>query len=289
MVQSNGQRFELSSSSESPRLPRLQVDEVNGKVFASVGRQLYRLNMSLELEEARSLTSESLNSSLSTDGRWLVVCLNDLSCEVYNTSNTLSAGPVFRRENAISSSLNMSLFAAEDSFYVGGFNMGQNQMNLSQHIFTGIPSSSIRTYDIDRTGFQRHFFGGFVKGSNAYYFGIDNNPSSVRSIRVLRVCHNSNFGALHELSLACGSRPGLTTRVSGIVAVDNFSGVSGTTVVISRSRPGSVQSSVCVIRLETIDQAIQQQYDTCLASTSERITLAWRNNFALCSVLVVGL
>ena len=292
VIVSNGQRFELSSS-ESPRLARLQVDGANGKVYASVGRQLYRLNMNLELEEARSLTSESLNSSLSTDGRWLVVCLNYLSCEVYNTSNTLSAGPVFRRENVIGSPLNMSLFAAEDSFYVGSFNMEHNQMVLSQYIFTGAQSgsSASMTYDINRADFQRSFFGGFVKGSNAYYLGIDINPRDFRSIRVLRVCHDSNFGALHELSLRCGSNPSLTTRISGIIAVDNFAGVSGTAVVLSRSRPGGSQNSVCVLSLETIDRLIQEKYDSCSAanlnSDTEQFSVAWRSAFEFCRTFLV--
>ena len=290
---SNGQRFELASSSESPRLPRLQVDGANGKIFASVGRQLYRLNMNLEQEEARSLTNESLNSSLSSDGRWLVVCLNDLSCEVYNTSS-FSAGPVFRRENVISLPLNMSLFAAEDSFYVGNFNMGQtDQMVLSQYTFTGTQSrlSASMTYNINRADFQRSFFGGFVKGSNAYYFGIDNNPNALRSIRVLRVCHNSNFGALHELALRCGSQPALTTRISGVVAVDNFAEVPETAVILSRSRPGGSQNSVCIFSLETIDRLIQEKYDSCsaanLISDTEQFSVAWRNNEVFCRTFMV--
>ena len=290
VLTSNGQRFKLSSSSQSPRLPRLQVDGANGKVYASVGRQLYRLNMNLEQEEARSLTSESLNSSLSTDGRWLVVCLNDPSCEVYNTSS-FSAGPVFRRENIISSPLNMSLFAAEDSFYVGSFIMGQtDQMVLSQYIFTGTQTGSSQSgmYSISASAFQRSFFGGFVKGNFSYFFGIDSSPSNIRSIRVLRVCHNSNFRALYELSLVCGGRPGSPTRVSGVIAVDNFAGISGTTVVLSSSRPGSTRNYVCIYSLETIDQFMLNQYSTCTASSTERYLLAWRSAEDSCGVISVS-
>ena len=297
ILTSNGQRFELSSSSESPRLARLQVDGTNGKVFASVGRQLYRLNMNLEQEEAESLTSESLNSSLSIDGKWLVVCLNDLSCEVYNTSN-FSAGPVFRRENAIGSPLNMSLFATEDtcSFYVGSFNMGQtDQMVLNQYMFTGTQNSShqFRIYDIYRAKFQRYFFGGFVKGNFSYFFGIDSSldvrgKHVTRSIRVLRVCHNGNFNALYELSLFCGFRPGESTRVSGVIAVDNFAGMSGTTVILSSSRPRSTRNSVCIFNLKTIDRFMQQQYNTCTASFTERYLVAWRRAESSCGVILVG-
>ena len=58
----------------------------------SAGSQLYRLSSSLGLEETGVLTSEAMNISLSNNGRWLVVCLTDLSCEVYNATN-FSAGP----------------------------------------------------------------------------------------------------------------------------------------------------------------------------------------------------
>ena len=121
---SNSQRFQLPSSNSGS--PGLNVDKIgDGKVFTATGTLLYRLNSNLELEQARNLTSEAVNISLSTDGRWLVVCLTDLSCEVYNATN-LSAQPVFRRENAITSAENVALFAAEDSFYVGGVTVTLN-------------------------------------------------------------------------------------------------------------------------------------------------------------------
>ena len=84
------QRFDFSSSPS--RSPGLQVDR-EGKVYTAAGNQLYRLNGDLGLEESRELSSEAVNISLSStsDGRWLVVCLTDLSCEVYNANN-FSAG-----------------------------------------------------------------------------------------------------------------------------------------------------------------------------------------------------
>ena len=287
-IASHGQRFELPSSSRSPRL---QVDVVTGKVYTSAGNQLYRLDSNLQQEDTKSLTSESLNISLSSDGRWLVVCLTDLSCEVYNATNF--AQRVFRGENILGSQLNISLFAAEDSFYVGSFSTGQStQIVLSQHFFAGSRNSSSEsgTYDITRNEFERHFFGGFVKNSSAYYFATDNNPTAVRSLRVMRVCHNSDFGALYELSLACGGRPGLTTRLSEVIALDNFAGISGTSVVLSTTRPTSTRNSVCVIPLESIDILMKQLFDSCTASdTTEQYSLAWKSDEEFCSSFMVSI
>ena len=287
-IVSHGQRFELPTSSRSPRL---QVDVVTGKVYTSAGNQLYRLDSNLQQEETKSLTSDSLNISLSSDGRWLVVCLTDLSCEVYNATNF--AQRVFRGENILGSPLNISLFAAEDSFYVGSFSTGQSsQMLLSQHFFAGNQngSSESGTYDISRNEFERHFFGGFVKGSNAYYFAVDNNPNDIRSFRVMRVCHNSDFGALYELSLNCGSRPGTPTRINGVTSVDNFAGISGATVVLSTTRPTSTRNSVCIMHLEMIDSLMQQKFDTCTASTTtEQYSLGWKSNEEFCSTFLVSI
>ena len=112
----NSQLFNFPSSPS--RSPDLQLDR-DGRIYSSAGNQLYRLNSNFVQEESWPLTTEAVNISLSSDGRWLVVCLTDLSCEVYNANN-FSAGHVFRRENVIISVDNFALFAAEDNFYVGG-------------------------------------------------------------------------------------------------------------------------------------------------------------------------
>ena len=129
---------------------------------------------------------------------------------------------------------------------------------------------------IDQQQFERNFYGGFVRGNNSYYFVTDNHPSSVRSIRVMRVCHNSNFGALYELSLSCGTgRLGYFARIGGVTVVDNFAGVSGPTVIIPRNiLPGS-RNFVCSFSLDMIDNLMQQKYDLCNRNTGE-VNLVWR-------------
>ena len=279
------QQFHLlpPTSSLTPT-PGLQTDR-NGTIYLSSGSQLHRLNSNLELEETRNLTSEAVNITLSTDGRWLVVCLTDLSCEVYNATN-LSAEPVFRRANVIRSPENVALFAAEDSFYVGSLSVNlsgvQQQITLSQYGFTGDVAETGH-YSITQDGFERNFYSGFVAGSNSYYFSIDSNPAAYRGIRVLRVCHNSNFSALYELTLGCGGvAPSSNTRISGVALVEDFAGVSGMTIVLTRSRPSTSHSQnyVCLYSLERINDEMQRKYNSCSTATAgsmEQIALAWRN------------
>ena len=293
-------QFHLSLNSPQipPRSPNLQTDD-RGRVYVSAERQLYRLDSQLFLEEEKSLNSEVVNISLSSNGRWLVVCLTDLSCEVYNATN-LSAQPVFRKENAIRSTENVALFAGDDNFYVGSISVdaqgNQEQISLAQYVFDGSQSGTenSRTYDIGGgLGFERHFYNGFVKGSNSYYFASDNNPTTARDRRlnVMRVCHNSNFGALYELSLFCpGIAPSADTRVSSLSVIDNFAGMTGPTVLLSSSRPDSSRNFVCLYSLDTIDSMMQSKFDRCSVTSSEDIDLAWLNDgTTFCSAFQVSL
>ena len=227
-----------------------------------------------------------------------MVCLTDLTCEVYNATN-LPAQPAFRRENVIRSPENIALFAAENSFYVGSIALtisgGQDLIVLGQYGFAGSQTDRVESqaYTITDSEFQRHFYGGFVQGSNAYYFVADNNPSAIRNIRVMRVCHNSNFGALYELTLTCGvGSVGPTARVSGVTLVNNFAGVSGPTVVVSRNvpLPFGTRNFVCPFSLEMIDSLMQQKFETCISGTpqSGRIELAWGGDDIFCTSFMVS-
>ena len=256
------------------------------------------MNRNLELEEVRRLSSNTVNISLSSDGQWLVVCLTNLSCEVYNATN-FSAGPIFRRDNVIISVDNFALFVAEDSFYVGGITLNtqgaQERIILRRYGFAGSQAGIevSGSYQITESNFVRNFYGGFVRGSYAYYFVIDNNPSDVRSVRVMRVCHNSDFNALYELTLPCGIPPNSNSRIGGVSVVENFAGATGTTVVLSRNQQqSSNRNFVCLFDLDMINSNMQQKFDTCTTSTGsntpEQIDLAWRNDVDSCNDFLVS-
>lgn len=276
-------------------ITNIQVDKIDtDRIFVSAGIHLYQLNGNLELEAITNLTSESVSISLSDDGTWLVVCMADLSCEIYYAAN-LSDGPLTRRPNATISAKNVALFAAGDRFYTGSISLdnsgAQRQILLNWYGYSGNQRGS-GTYVINRGGFERNFYDGFVKGSNAYYFGTDNNPvnsdNRLRNFKVMRVCHNSSIGALYELSLGCGGlRPRANTRISGISVVEDFAGMPGTTIVLSRSRPRSTQNFICLYSLQVIDTMMQAKFNDCFTSQVDSIKLAWRNPVTFCAALQV--
>ena len=290
LTAAGAQRFDLPAASSGSRGLRLDGD---GRVYVSSGRELYRLSSNLVLEDGRNLTSEAVNITLSSDERWLVVCLSDRSCEVYNATNLRSADqPVYRREGAVERTDNMALFAAEESLYVGSISATgsgvQEKIVLSQYGFAGnrVGVAQSREYTIRNNDFERNMYGGFVRGGYAYYIAIDNNPRDVRNIKVMRVCHNSNFSALYEQSLACSSAvPAADSRISGVSLVDNFGGVSGPTLVISRNRPASSRNYVCLYNLDTIDNIMDGKYNDCLVAYTEQIELSWDSQTVFCANL----
>ena len=202
--------------------------------------------------------------------------------------------------------MNLALFAAEDSFYVGSIianNGVQNEMTLSQYRFIAnqddnnkiivMPVASA-TYTITRKKFERNFYSGFVRGRYAYYIASDNNPriDQVRSFKVMRVCHDSNFSALYELSLACVGAPSGDVRISGVSVMDeDFGGLKGPVIILSRNRPNSQQNQVCLYSLVDIDREMQAKYDSCSTTTTpfEEIDLAWRGPQNFCYISMVSI
>ena len=85
----------------------------------------------------------------------------------------------------------------------------------------------------------------------------------VHAFKVLRVCHNSNFNALYELSLGCaGVVPAFNTRISGKSVVEDFAGTSGTSVVLSTNRPmGSTKKLVYESKYDGVYLICVLQFD----------------------------
>ena len=271
--------FSLSASRSD-----MKVDG-GGLVFLAADNQLLRLDSTLALQENMTLGSSVLNVTLSSDGRRVAVCLSDMSCAVYNASD-FGAGEQLRRTGASASSDVLALFTAEEnSFYVGSVVGGASpSMNLGQYGFVEESFARSTNYRIERTSFMRTFFGGFVSGTNAYYFMADGSPSEVRGLRVLRACDIStcsmgscNFDALYELRIDCGggSFP-QSSVICGLSVLDSFAGSSDTTVLLARcnSADTSARNRVCSFRLADIDSAMNGKYTQCAGRTGD-IQVAW--------------
>jgi len=254
-----------------------------GRVFLAAGNQLFRLDSTLTLQENVTLGSSVLRVALSSDERRVVVCLSDLSCVVYNASD-FGAGEQSRRTGASVSSDVVALFTAdENSFYVGSVVGGASpSMNLGQYGFGDESFVRSTNYRIQQTGFMRTFFGGFVNGTNAYYFMADGDPRDVRGLRVLRACHIStcsspcSFNALYELRIDCGSGTfPATSFICGLSVLDSFADSSDTTVVLARCNMGaSGRNRVCSYRLADIDLEMDRKYTECAGGTGD-IQVAW--------------
>ena len=284
--QSTLPQYGLPSSLSRP--PSLQVDG-SGLVFVGAGDQLIRLDSNLVPKENLTLASGQVvvNISLSSNGSRLVVCLTDLSCAVYNATD-ISTGPVFSRAGALVSLQEIALFATEDSFYVGSIPEDVcSNFFLGQYGFNGSELRR-REYDTSRGLFQRIFYSGFVWGSNAYYIGLDINPSNVRALRVMRVCDGTpQFSVLYEMQLRCdasqntfGSVIGFDSmdRICGLSVMESFSTLNEPTVVVTRCRDGNA-NHVCVYTLAQIDSEMDRIYDKCSSpffrSSSYQVNLAW--------------
>ena len=280
-VNTQQREFSLSASPSD-----MKVDG-GGRVFLAAGNQLLRLDSTLTLQENVTLGSSVLRVALNSDERRVVVCLSDLSCAVYNASD-FSAGEQSRRTGATASSDVVALFTArENSFYVGSVVGGASpSMNLGQYGFVEESFARSTSYHIQRTGFMRTFIGGFVSGTNAYYFMADGSPSEVRGLRVLRACDIPtcsmgsslcNFDALYELRIDCGrgSFPS-TSVICGLSVLDSFAGSSDTTVVLARCNAAGVsaRNRVCSFRLADIDREMDRKYTECTGGTGD-IQVSW--------------
>jgi len=141
-----------------PNRPSDMKVDGGGRVFLAAGSQLLRLDSTLALQENVTLGSSVMRVALSSDERRVVVCLGDLSCAVYNTSD-FAAGEQLRRAGASASSESLALFTAEDnSFYVGSIVIGPtSSMNLRQYGFEDRNFNRASDDRIFRSGFERAF------------------------------------------------------------------------------------------------------------------------------------
>ena len=255
-----------------------------------------RLDSNLVPQENLTLASEVqvVNISLSSDGSRLVVCLSDLSCAVYNATD-FSTGPVFSRAGALVSLQEIALFATEDSFYVGsvGLEGSVTDFNIVLGEY-GLMNSDSRTvmYNNDRNGFERVFYGGFVRGGYAYYFVTDDVTPDINNgdaLRVMRVCDGTpQFSVLYETQLTCGGRTfdAAIDRSCGLSVMESFSTLNEPTVVVTRCRDGNA-NFVCLFTLSRIDNEMDRIYDECSTSTTGinafQVDVAWFLNQRTCS------
>ncbi|XP_064398635.1 plexin-B1-like isoform X2 [Halichondria panicea] len=288
----------------SANLPGLQVDST-GRTFLAADIYLYRLNAQLLQEERVDLGATVIDKGLALSSTgMLVVCLEDLSCSVYNASN-LSAGPIRSVSNAIASAdpdFGAAIFTSGDTFYTGASTGAGEKMVLQQfgegfnRSSNNNPSGTRNALVFGVSDFRRRFyaFGGFVSGGFAYYVVVDYRPATAQAIRLLRVCSMPDCGgpstcgvtASYELEINCGVQT-ITEEicVCGVSLVEDFSGISGPTAVITIC--SDITNSICVVNITAVNEAMDAKYDSCIVSRTvgEKIGIAWRTGSDNCSTL----
>ncbi len=276
----------------STNVPGLQVDST-GRTFLAADNYLYRLNAQLVQQERVDLGGTVIHEGLAISSTGMVVvCLENLSCSVYNASN-ISAGPIWSVSNAIASS-GAAVFTSGDTFYTGA-STGIGERMVLQQFGEGFSRSSDNNslgtrneLGFESSTFQRYFyaFGGFVSGGFAYYVVVDNDPANAHAIRLLRVCNKPDCGgpstcgvtALYELGINCGFQT-ITERTDlcAVSLVEDFSGISGPTAVVNIC-VGT--NSICLVNVTAVNEAMDAKYESCIVSRTvgEEIGLAWKTN-----------
>ena len=282
---------------ESSRPPALQVDG-EGRAFVAAGNQLLRLNSDLGIEQSVTLSSDAVNISLSSGGEWLVVCSADLSCAVHSANDLSTVSST--SGSALAAANRVALFTAGDSFYVGSHDptdIGTSGILRLQQVY-GLNGFSdfIRStdYEVSTENFQRDFFSGFLSGSNSYYVVSDHSPSSVRDLRIMRVCHVTScpsgastcgVTAVYEEIIPCGGSiaDSADDGVCGVSLVEDFAGTSGPSLVMARCRRESTRSNlICVVPISEVDSRMDEKYDECSIGTGS-LNVAWIEDALQCS------
>ena len=292
-IRCSAQQITVADGSLS-RPPTLQVDG-EGRAFVAAGRQLLRLNSELVPEQNITLSAGAVDISLSSGGERLVVCLEDSSCAVYNASDlsaelSLVQASALRLTDVVNG---VALFAAEDSYYAGSHELIDEAavpagiLRLTQ--VGGLEGANfVRSmeYDTFPGSFQRDFFAGFMSGTNAYYISFDTNPTSIRGIKVTRVCDvtacpggsaTCGISALYEELFVCGGRSfgAVGDGVCGVSVVEDFAGTTGAGIVISRCRQGFQDSNVvCYVPVAEVDRIMDTRYDSCSMGIGQ-VNLDW--------------
>jgi hypothetical protein len=273
-----------------------------GRVFVAAGRQLLRLNRELVPEQNITLSSDAVDISLSSGEESLVVCFENRSCAVYNTSD-LSAGPTLEQDSVLTDVVNrVTLFTAGDSFYVGMFDPtdagsrgiinGFSTIRLS-HVsgLGGANNHFTRSmdYEVLDGDFNRDFYAGFVSGNNAYYIIIDTRSRGEPAVKVTRLCHamgcpggtdSCALTALYEERIICGGSIHATRDgICGVSVIEDFAGTTGTSILMSRCQQDSRFSNViCFLPMADIDMVMNERYSNCSMGMMNNADLGWNGN-----------
>ena len=256
-----------------------------GKVFASSETTVYLYSSDLVQQQSVSLESVVIALTTTQNGQWLVVCLENGDCSVINGSN-INADPSLTvndivADSAFDSDPSTVLFTTTDTdgqrFYIGSYGSiaesSVNRIGYSEYGFAGSQSmdrSVIITPLLEfRQDGGRDFYYGFFQSGYAYYVVSDTTGSSIRELRIIRVCNISqsdSFNSQYEVVLGCG---GQSTSVN----IRGISVFNEETLIIGRTLSGA--SRVCSYNLSDINSMMDSSYQTCVVNRMGDKNVQW--------------
>ena len=237
-----------------------------GKVYVSTGLTVYRLSQNLQqLDELNvgANQNEISGMALTDNGNWLVICLKNSSCTVFDARSALNASFSKSEENAIAGETEGAIVFtdSQNTFYTGGVGAGDNFHIFAQFGFAGSTVSRLNDH-LSATG-TRVMYGGFYHSPYAYFVAVDKGDQ----IRIIRVCdestnETSNFNAVYELELECGDIS--VDHLVGVAVVNNVTLVLGAV----DSSSSNIRGAVCSYNLSAINTAMDRFFNDCLVGNA---------------------
>ena len=264
-----------------------------GKVFASSDTTVYLYSSDLVQQQSVPLESVVIGLATTQNGQWLVVCFENGDCSVINGSN-INTDPSIT-VNGIVGDSSTALFITPDTdgqrFYIGSYGAiggsGGDRIGYSEYGFAGSQSADRSIIITPLTEFiqddGRDFYYGFFQSGYAYYVVSDPTVSTLRELRIIRVCNISqsdSFDSQYEIVLDCGGEF-TSINIRGISVFNEETLVIGQAV--------SEGSRVCSYNLSDINSMMDSSYQTCVVDGTGDKNVRWvPSSQTLCTSVISG-
>ena len=288
-ILSSSQTYLLPNGGNIPGTVQLRQAS-DGSVYIAVGDMLIKLDQELNPVANVTLSSPAVRMTLASQEENSVVCMEDLSCAVYRTTDLLSMP---RSTNAmVTSNRNLALFPSSGSDFIVGSSSGPENFTLSRVDSSGqvIYSPVAKVYYVSNSEFQnRTFLYGFSRGKCSYFIVYDSiNIRGIfyYEIRVVKSCHNDSccsgtstcsFTSISEELLSYGSfGPKDVCKVSVVqnYGASSNSGESFLLTICGNPLIGS-RNMISSFSLSMIDDNMNRVMELCAGGNSRCVATAW--------------
>ena len=274
----------LFQPSSIATLPNIQVGK-GGKFFIAYDNLLYVFNQDFVKQQRTKLSSRAIDMSISPEGKWLYICLEDFSCVVY-TANDLSLLPI-QTGLCLAGINNTFMIPFSNRLYVASV-ADENSSSVMQYLkidiyFQESETNCSQNYYLATSSPKRVLYSGFGYGGFVYLVVLDED--STQTIKIIRTFSPPSC-QLSSLSLEiCGLSNKLLDWTSEICGVYFFSqiflGTFEASVVLSRCYDSLM--FLCSYTLSHIDQKLDMLYKVCRDGIIKETPVVWSIDSVRCS------